>query len=556
MMGPVAQDRATGVGREAGGLRADLPWLAILVVAAVALRGWQLTHTEVASRDSIGYIRIAWRLEHQPWGPVLRSSLQHPGYPLALLAVSHPLRRLLHGDLAYLMQLSAQLTSALASVLLVVPTFYLGRELFGRRIGFWTALFLQCLPVSGRGMADGLSEPLFLLGASAALAFASHGLRRGSPGSFALAGLCSGVAYLTRPEGLLIAALTGVVLLATQVVAAWRRPWRRTFASAGCLALGAGVMVVPYAWTIGDITVKPTAQKIVAGTGIQPPGDHRTAVHGGPLLAVWWQDGDDVNPGQRSMWGLLSLLEVLSKAFFFVFWQAALLGLWLLRGRFRQVPGFWLLALLCGVVGLLLYRVAQVMGYLSDRHTLLIVLAGSYFAMAAIDRTACWVAGQLGRIPLLAPTRWASPRCWWFGWFVAAMLLPLPRTLEPLHAERTGFREAGCWLAENTLPGDYVFDPYCWGHYFAGRVFTEGTAGLPAHRPPVYYLVFEESKNKHTRLREHQAAAKLAPHGKELRRWEVRRGKDPAAVVIYEFFGPRPPASPPTSAEPRAAAGR
>jgi hypothetical protein len=550
-MGPPAQDRAAGVPQEAGGVRADLPWLAALIAAAVALRGWQLTHTEVASRDSIGYIRIAWQLEHRPWGPVLRSSLQHPGYPLALLAVSYPVRRFCHGDLPFLMQLSAQLTSALASVLLVLPTFYLGRELFGRRIGFWTALFLQCLPVSGRGMADGLSEPLFLLAASAALAFASRGLRSGSSVSFALAGLCSGLAYLTRPEGLLIAALTGVVLLACQVVASWRRPWRRVIARGACLTLGAGVVAGPYAWTIGDLTVKPTAQKIVQSSA-SPRFAQGTAVAGGPLLAVWWHDGDEANASRRTVWGLVSLLEVLSKAFFFVFWQAALLGLWLYRGCFRQAPGVWLLALLCALVGFLLYRVAQVMGYLSDRHTLLIVLSGSYFAMAAIDRTARWVAGLLGRMPLLAPTGWASPRCWSLGWFLAAMLTPLPRTLEPLHAERTGFREAGSWLAENTLPGDYVFDPYCWGHYFAGRVFTEGTMGLPAHQPPVYYLVFEESKNKHTRLKEHQAAQKLLPHGKELRRWPVRRGKDPAAVVIYEFFGARPPSAPPESAEPRA----
>ena len=116
---------------------------------------------------------------------------------------------------------------ALAGVLLVVPMFYLGRELFNRRLGFWAALLVQCLPVSGREMADGLSEPLFLLASAAALVFACRALRLGSAAAFALAGLCSGLAYLVRRRRRSIAAMTGLVLLGMQAVPRRRRPWRR-----------------------------------------------------------------------------------------------------------------------------------------------------------------------------------------------------------------------------------------------------------------------------------------------------------------------------------------
>jgi hypothetical protein len=176
------------------------------------------------------------------------------------------------------------------------------------------------------------------------------------------------------------------------------------------------------------------------------------------------------------------------------------------------------------------------MGYLSDRHTLLIVLAGSYFAVAAMDRLAQTSAGLLARWrPALACTSWADGRRWSLVVLLAAILSPLPRTLERLHAERTGFRAAGYWLAEHALPGDFVLDPYCWAHYYAGRVFTEDLQGLPTHQPPVEYLVVEVSENKHTRLKEHQAAVLLARYGKEVHRWKVRRGKDRAAIVVYEL---------------------
>ena len=41
----------------------SLVLVALLALFAVGLRGWQLTHTEVAARDSIGFIRHAWQWE-------------------------------------------------------------------------------------------------------------------------------------------------------------------------------------------------------------------------------------------------------------------------------------------------------------------------------------------------------------------------------------------------------------------------------------------------------------------------------------------------------------
>jgi hypothetical protein len=538
-MGIAAHERDLSQKNGAFGLRADLTWLLILVAVAVLLRGWQLTHTEVASRDSIGYIRIAWQLEHDAWARVLPHAQQHPGYPVALLGMSLPVRRFVHGDLPFLMQISAQFTSALASIFLVFPTYYLGRELFNRKIGFWAALLFQCLPSSGRGMGDGLSEPFFLLGASTALVFACNALRRGSLVSFALAGAFSGLAYLTRPEGLLIAGLTGIVLLSLQISRRWHRPRRRVLAGGICLALGTVAVGGPYAWTIGGLTVKHTAKQLGndAFGGLMAHGAAPPSFHSGPMLAVWWEQGDTTLADQRAWWSLMSLLEMLSKAFFYFFWAPALLGLWLFRDRFRVVPGTWVLALLCAIVTFLLYRVAKVLGYLSDRHALLIVLGGNYFAVAALDWLGQSAAGLLRRIrPSLIGTSWVDGRRWSIGVLLAGTLCLLPRTLERLHVERSGFREAGSWLAQHTLPGDFVLDPYCWAHYFAGRVFTEGVEGLPAQQPAVWYLVVEESANKHTRLREHQASLVLRHYGKPIRHWDVFRGKEPAKIVVYEVL--------------------
>src|SRR5262249_53651494 len=75
--------------------RADWLLLGLLVALAAGIPLWQLAHTEVAARDSIGFIRIAWQLHQRPlaeWGGVIAGSEQHPVYPLAVLAASAPLR--------------------------------------------------------------------------------------------------------------------------------------------------------------------------------------------------------------------------------------------------------------------------------------------------------------------------------------------------------------------------------------------------------------------------------------------------------------------------------
>ncbi|HBI41767.1 MAG TPA: hypothetical protein DDY78_02795, partial [Planctomycetales bacterium] len=377
----------------------DLRLIAILALVTCGLRTYQLCTTEVTARDSISYIHIAWRLEHGDWRQVIRDSPQHPGYPIAVLAASLPTRLFFPNDLPYAMQLGAQLASAVASVLLVAPLFWMGRQPFNRRIGFWAVLLFQCLPCSGRIMADGLSEGVFLLFALTALAFAMYSLRVGSIVGFALAGAASGLAYLTRPEGLLIPAAAGLTLLGMQAIRGWRRSWLSVGACATALTIAVLLVSGPYMFLIGGLTVKTTGNALMkdATAEVDRPVETPAAdgVAGGPaLLAVWWR-GDANVPSGRYFWGLQTLAEVLSKAFFFVLWIPALAGLICFRERLRTVPGAWMLLLVCAMLSCVLYRVAVRMGYLSDRHTILILACGVLWATAAMEGAGRWLARLL-----------------------------------------------------------------------------------------------------------------------------------------------------------------
>jgi hypothetical protein len=507
----------------------EFRFIAILALITCGLRAYQLCTTEVTARDSLSYIHIAWRLEHDDWRQVIRDSPQHPGYPVAVLAGSLPARLFFPNDLPYAMQLGAQLASAFASVLLTAPLFWMGRQLFNRRIGFWAVLVFQCLPCSGRIMADGLSEGVFLLFALSALAFAMYSLRVGSVFGFALAGAAGGLAYLTRPEGLLIPATAGLILLGMQAFRTWRRSWLSVGACGAALTAAVLLVSGPYMLLIGGLTVKNTGNALIkeaTAEVISPVGAPADGVTGGPaLLAVWWRGDANASSG-RYLWGLQTLAEVLSKAFFFVLWIPALAGLVFFRDRFRLVPGTWMLLLVCVLLGGLLYRVAVRMGYLSDRHTILILACGVLWATAAVE-----AAGRgLARIL----SRWRgslSVNAWATALLLVVTVAPLGRTLEPLHGDRVGFRAAGHWLAEHAGPDEAVFDPFGWSGYYAGRYFQDGIG-----QEPWSYVVIEEStNNKHSHLVTMPEAEKLAGGGRRLCAFPAPRGKESGEVVIYDL---------------------
>jgi hypothetical protein len=150
-----------------------------------------------------------------------------------------------------------------------------------------------------------------------------------------------------------------------------------------------------------------------------------------------------------------------------------------------------------------------------------------------------WAAAALvavaARVPRVVP--WADAHHVALAFLLVVTVVPLAKTLETLHSDRAGFRAAGCWLAQHSCPGDAVKDPYSWAHYYAGRVFTEGSAGLPAHTPPVSYVVWEESANLHPHLPEVQDARADIGRGRIVQTWPVRRGKQRAEVRVYEVAG-------------------
>jgi len=532
----------------------DTGLLLLLLLSAMTLRAWHFTHTEVIARDSIGFIRVAWRMGLEPLDKVVKESHQHPGYPAAVFLMAKVMdldpakedRHHLSPDLAMRWQLAAQWTSAIAGTLLVIPMYLFGRALFAglptaSLASFWATLMLQCLPAVGRLLTDGLSEGIFLLFAACSLLGGWLAISQKDRFGTVLCGLFSGLAYLVRPEGAFIGAWMFVGLL----VLGLRRSQERTYRmlQAGTLASVLVLVALPYAMTIGGLTNKPTANQILNGAdspmgwpgGSAPlpevslaPLTQRGGLAMAFPLAVWWEGGA-AGTLDRIVWGIKTLGFNWIKGMFWVLWIPQVAFFWQRRRSMFQVEywAFWGLTLTMLAA---LFKVASQMGYLSDRHLALLLMLGSYPAAQGLLE----LLAPIGRHFSVRGGAWITPA---LNIGVPAILLVgcMVRTAEPLHGNRAGFREAGAWIAQNAQLGDPVDDAYCWSHYHAGRVFTEGAPkGVPVSKPYRQFYVIERSSNKHPRLQTVNEDDLKSKGAKEVFASQPRADKDKAVVVVYE----------------------
>jgi hypothetical protein len=535
----------------------DVSRLVLLLALAASIHIWLIWHTEVTARDGVGFMRYAWQLGAQGWPEVLRENHHPPLYPLTILAVSRAVRwhasGLTTGNACATMQLSAQLASALAGTLLVVPIYFLGRRFFDRRVGSWAAVLFQCLPASSRVLGDALSEGVFLLLNATALVCALRAFDSRRPLWFALCGFLGGLAYLARPEGTLGLAAMGLVLLGMQAVPAWRWPWRRTVTCGACLALAAMAVGLPYSWVIHGFTNKTTAIEVLqTAEATEPhllpsemPADRLVAAY---PLALYGPGSKELHFFRRHLWCLAAVAKEIVKGYHYVGWLPAVIGLYWFRDRFRT-PGAMVLAVLMLMHILAVWRVAYVVGYVAERHILLLVMGTSFWSVAAVLGCGEW----LGAIA----QRWAVRRAGMghrlpYSLLVNGRVVPLvlviglavsglPKTLEPLHSNRAGYHAAGLWLAEHAQPGETILDPFCWVEYYAGQVFYQ-IDHRSAPQPP-RFVVLGGTLNEHRRLPLLPAAKHWAASGRLVYQWDGEALKNKAEEVrVYEI--PRAPPKP------------
>jgi hypothetical protein len=497
--------------------------LTLLIAAGCGLRLWVIAHTEVAARDSIGFIRYALRLERDPLLNVLREGEQAPGYPAVVLLVSWPVRAWRGDSSCDTMVLSCQLASALMAVLSIIPTVFLGRELGGRRVGWLAAAVVLCLPAWLRLTSDGLSEGTYLFWLAMAMWIGVRALRRPTSAGFLSCGLATGMAYLTRPEGLEVVVAIAAVLLGTQFLPRLRQPWSRAALQFAALACGLLVCLGPYATIIGGLSNKNTTKALIGAPNVNPDGLLPQYGGGGrTLLASWFHQSGGL--GSRWAWATEALANETARAFEYAGLGFVIIGLAVFRPRPETGAGRVMMAVIVSIHALILCRMAMISGYLSERHTLLFLFAGSFPAAAAL----VWLGGRLSRVPAGALTA---------GMAIAGLAIAMPALTKPLHSNRAGHKAAGKWLAAHVKAGDAIMDPFCWAEFYAGRLEPRVTTD----RPDRVFVILETNENQHSRLPHVPAAKAIAGIGQIVYHWPENRPVGNAQLVVYETARDRLP---------------
>jgi 4-amino-4-deoxy-L-arabinose transferase-like glycosyltransferase len=258
---------------------------------------------------------------------------------------------------------AARAVSILAGGFGTAAIFVLARDLFGLRCGVTAALLFAVHPrlvaISSNVQSDGLFVALVVVGAVGiwrALATGRSGVALG-------AGVATGLAYLTRPEGLVLGVLAGVWLIADL----WTRKLelRRVLALGAAFALGALLIASPYLVVMrseeGSFTVsrKKSVSKLLLLEGPAPGHSQGSELDYGLVLS---RIADSLRECSYDGY----------RAFLPVFLVLGLVGV----VSSRRERGVRYLASYIGLVALMLFLVHCQTGYISRRHWMSCVALG------------------------------------------------------------------------------------------------------------------------------------------------------------------------------------
>ena len=137
-------------------------------------------------------------------------------------------------------------------------------ELFGEGAAWLACLLVIINPLSSYIVVNVLSESTFLLPWTFGLWAAIRFLRDGRLAWLLVAIGCGVAAYLTRPEGLLLAVALFVTLLMMPLFRATRFHGQRSWRLIACVVIGVLVLAGPYIAVRGGLGTKPGIARVLA----------------------------------------------------------------------------------------------------------------------------------------------------------------------------------------------------------------------------------------------------------------------------------------------------
>jgi len=450
------------------------------MIAASALLAWLIAHTDVFFADGLRYIAQAKTIDQGAWARGLVGSVDHPIYPMAIAGV----HRLVGGEGPHAWQTAAQVAAAIAAALIVMPVYLISVEVYGASTAWLACFLIFLLPFNGHVLADALSESTFLLFWSWGVWSALKFLRCWRLIWLPVVIVLSVLAYLTRPEGLILPVALLVALCALSLGHSSGIPAAKRWWAIVILVLGPLLAAGPFMIVKGGISTKPSMTRILGLGRAAPP------------MAV--ERERPLDPGQSApktvLLALRAVLRAVDGATSPPLLLLAPLGIaasWS-SGTGRRIWLFF--GTILGLTILAMTRLHALSGYCTPRHAMVVAwilipasAAGLNRVAAASSRVVTRFAGQLASSQTIERAiRFAILGCclaWWGPTAIAA--------IDPGFG---GYRQAGEWLADSALTGEGLIDPKGFAIFYAGKPgYTFATLGQGIHDPAVRWVVAHEA---------------------------------------------------------------
>ncbi|MBT6047251.1 MAG: hypothetical protein HOG49_10550 [Candidatus Scalindua sp.] len=148
--------------------------------------------TYVIKNDSVAYMQNAKYIVSGDFLSALRHDY-HPLYSLVMAVLYNVIPN---------MELSGTIISVLFGTLTVVVFYLIGKSVFDQKISFVSSVILAFHPYAVRFSADIISDSTYFFLFISALGLGYFAITNRKLLLFALTGICSSLAYLTRPEGI------------------------------------------------------------------------------------------------------------------------------------------------------------------------------------------------------------------------------------------------------------------------------------------------------------------------------------------------------------------
>jgi 4-amino-4-deoxy-L-arabinose transferase-like glycosyltransferase len=427
----------------------------LLCAGSIVLLGWVVKHTEPSTNVGLRQIAQAQQIERGGWTEALFQGIDHPLHPLGIAAV----HRIFDGAGPASWQRAALLLSFGAAILLVIPIYLVALELFGENAAWLAAALVTINPSTGFIVVNVSSETSFLVWWSFGLWASLRFLRAGQFFWLPLAIGFGALAYLTRPEGMLLPVALALTLLVLPLQMSTRINWPRWWGALMCVIGGLVLFSGPYIAIKGGLGTKPGIARVL---GLQPESPPDALERERPLP-----------PGQTSLetyaQASVRMLKAHRAALTYPLVPFAIVGV-ILAVRMRERARTWLfLGIILAASGVALVRLYATGGYLTARHALipgLILTLAAAFGLVWLTDKVSLPGRRLG----MNSERIRPGPAVWAALIAALVVVSDLRTLGPL---RTGpfsaYYSAGHWLARNTRPTEQVLDLTDWSLFFSER---------------------------------------------------------------------------------------